>query len=129
MKELEKKCRALEDKVEKLASVKDKTIERLAETNHAQIYACVHCSYRSLHVYAVRRHQKLHHQDHPVYGWEHICDLSTLVNESINKLAKILKNKCAAGGTVKGRTIELQGDHKKKAAGVLNNEGFNVEVR
>ena len=29
----------------------------------------------------------------------------------INKLAKILKNKCAAGGTVKGRTIELQGDH------------------
>ena len=27
----------------------------------------------------------------------------------INKLAKLLKNKCAAGGTVKGRTIELQG--------------------
>ena len=34
----------------------------------------------------------------------------------INQLAKLLKNKCAAGGTVKGRTIELQGDHKKKAA-------------
>ena len=47
----------------------------------------------------------------------------------INKLAKILKNKCAAGGTVKGRVSELQGDHKKKAAGVLKNEGFNVEVR
>ena len=31
----------------------------------------------------------------------------------INQLAKLLKNKCAAGGTVKGRTIELQGDHKK----------------
>lgn len=27
----------------------------------------------------------------------------------INKLAKILKNKCAAGGTVKGRTIEQIG--------------------
>lgn len=47
----------------------------------------------------------------------------------INQLAKLLKNKCAAGGTVKGRLIELQGDHKKKAAGVLRNNGFNVEVR
>ena len=35
----------------------------------------------------------------------------------------------SAGGTVKGRTIELQGDHKKKAAGVLKNNGYNVEVR
>ena len=47
----------------------------------------------------------------------------------INELAKLLKNKCAAGGTVKGRIIELQGDHKKKAANVLRNNGFNVEVR
>ena len=47
----------------------------------------------------------------------------------IEKLAKTLKGKCAAGGTVKGRTIELQGDHKKKAAAVLQNNGFNVEVR
>ena len=47
----------------------------------------------------------------------------------INQLAKLLKNKCAAGGTVKGRIIELQGDHKKKAALVLKNNGFNVEVR
>ena len=35
----------------------------------------------------------------------------------INKLAKILKSQCASGGTVKGRTIELQGDHKKRAQG------------
>ena len=47
----------------------------------------------------------------------------------INQLAKLLKNRCAAGGTVKGRVIELQGDHKKKAAVVLSNNGFNVEVR
>ena len=47
----------------------------------------------------------------------------------INQLAKLLKNRCAAGGTVKGRVIELQGDHKKKAAAVLQNNGFNVEVR
>ena len=47
----------------------------------------------------------------------------------INKLAKTLKAKCAAGGTVKDRTIELQGDHKKKAAEVLKKNGYNVEVR
>lgn len=47
----------------------------------------------------------------------------------INKLAKTLKAKCAAGGTVKGRTIELQGEHKKKAAEVLKNNGYQVEVR
>jgi translation initiation factor 1 len=47
----------------------------------------------------------------------------------INKLAKTLKAKCAAGGTVKGRTIELQGEHKKKAAEVLKINGYQVEVR
>lgn len=47
----------------------------------------------------------------------------------INKLAKTLKAKCASGGTVKGRTIELQGEHKKKAAEVLKDNGYQVEVR
>ena len=47
----------------------------------------------------------------------------------INKLAKTLKAKCAAGGTVKDRIIELQGEHKKKAAAVLKNNGYMVEVR
>ena len=40
----------------------------------------------------------------------------------INQLAKILKGACASGGTVKGRTIELQGEHKKRAA----RTGFSV---
>ncbi len=47
----------------------------------------------------------------------------------INKLAKILKGACAAGGTVKDRTIELQGEHKKRAAKVLEQNGYQVEVR
>ena len=47
----------------------------------------------------------------------------------INKLAKILKSSCAAGGTVKDRTIELQGEHKKRAAKVLEQNGYQVEVR
>ena len=47
----------------------------------------------------------------------------------IDQLAKTLKARCAAGGTVKGRVIELQGEHKKKAAEVLKENGYQVEVR
>ena len=47
----------------------------------------------------------------------------------IDALAKTLKSRCASGGTVKGRTIELQGDHKKKASKVLKDLGYEVEVR
>ena len=47
----------------------------------------------------------------------------------ISQLAKILKSACASGGTVKGRTIELQGEHKKRAAQVLKKNGYQVEVR
>ena len=46
-----------------------------------------------------------------------------------SQLAKILKSACASGGTVKGRTIELQGEHKKRAAQVLKKNGYQVEVR
>ena len=47
----------------------------------------------------------------------------------INQLAKILKSACASGGTVKGRTIELQGEHMKRAAQILKKNGYQVEVR
>ena len=47
----------------------------------------------------------------------------------INQLAKTLKSACASGGTVKGGTIELQGEHKKRAAQVLEQNGSRVEVR
>ena len=47
----------------------------------------------------------------------------------LGKLATTLKGACASGGTVKDRTIELQGDHKKKAARVLEQNGYRVEVR
>ena len=47
----------------------------------------------------------------------------------IGKLAKLLKSACASGGTVKGRIIELQGEHKKRVAKVLEQNGYQVEVR
>ena len=47
----------------------------------------------------------------------------------IIQLAKKLKSSCASGGTVKGRVIELQGNHKKRVAKVLEQNGYQVEVR
>ena len=47
----------------------------------------------------------------------------------IEDLAKRLKTKCAAGGTVKAGRIELQGEHKKKVKLALEDIGFTVEVR
>ncbi len=45
----------------------------------------------------------------------------------IDDLTKTLKTRCATGGTRKGHTIELQGDHVRKVRDVLNNMGFPVE--
>lgn len=47
----------------------------------------------------------------------------------LNDLARTLKTRCAAGGTVKDGKIELQGEHKKKVEQVLGEMGFLVEMR
>jgi translation initiation factor 1 len=47
----------------------------------------------------------------------------------LDELARTLKTRCAAGGTVKDGKIELQGAHKKKVEKVLNEMGFLVEMR
>jgi len=47
----------------------------------------------------------------------------------LDDLARKLKTRCAAGGTVKDGKIELQGEHKKKVKKVLNEMGFLVESK
>lgn len=42
-------------------------------------------------------------------------------------LAKQLKNRCGAGGTVKNGTIEIQGDHRDKVVAELLDRGWNVK--
>jgi len=44
----------------------------------------------------------------------------------IERLAKRLRAGCGCGGAVKGRTIELQGDHPGKVRVLLEAEGFQV---
>ncbi|HLG42842.1 MAG TPA: translation initiation factor [Planctomycetota bacterium] len=42
----------------------------------------------------------------------------------LDELAGELKRSCGTGGTVKGRTIEIQGDHRDRIAEVLLSRGF-----
>lgn len=46
----------------------------------------------------------------------------------IRKIAKELKSELACGGTIKGNTIELQGDHEKKVKEKLIKLGFPAET-
>ncbi|MFC3477335.1 stress response translation initiation inhibitor YciH [Halobacterium litoreum] len=44
----------------------------------------------------------------------------------VDAVASRLKKKVAAGGTVNGDTIELQGDHSDRVPDLLREEGFEV---
>ena len=46
----------------------------------------------------------------------------------LDELARTLKTKVAAGGTVKNGRIELQGEHRKKVEQTLQELGYNVEM-
>nr|WP_199174727.1 stress response translation initiation inhibitor YciH [Halegenticoccus soli] len=45
----------------------------------------------------------------------------------IDEVASELKRKLATGGTVEGDAVELQGDHRNRVPGVLEDMGFRVE--
>jgi len=45
----------------------------------------------------------------------------------VKQIAKTLKNELACGGTYKGDTIELQGDHRKRIKPLLVGLGFAEE--
>jgi len=46
----------------------------------------------------------------------------------MKELAGTLKKKCGCGGTVKGNTIEIQGDHRDTLLAELQARGFKVKL-
>jgi translation initiation factor 1 len=56
-----------------------------------------------------------------------ITTLVTGIGEGVNikEIAKQLKQELACGGTVKNKTVELQGDHRKRIKPILIKLGFN----
>jgi len=50
-----------------------------------------------------------------------------LPTATLEQLAQDLRKTCGAGGTLKDRVIELQGDHAKKLKDALEKLGFKVK--
>jgi len=50
-----------------------------------------------------------------------------LAQDELKPLAKKLKQKCGTGGTLKNRTIEIQGDHRETLFKELSRLGFKVK--
>jgi translation initiation factor 1 len=46
--------------------------------------------------------------------------------ERIAEIAKTLKTRCGAGGTVDGRTVEIQGDHRERIVAALAALGISA---
>jgi len=56
-----------------------------------------------------------------------VHDFATHLPVSVIELvAKTLRQQCGCGGTVKGRTIEIQGDQAGRIREILKKEGFEV---
>lgn len=47
--------------------------------------------------------------------------------EGLKDLAKSLKQKCGTGGTLKGQTIEIQGDHRDLLVAEMQSMGYTVK--
>jgi translation initiation factor 1 len=47
--------------------------------------------------------------------------------KGLEKLATDLKRKCGAGGTIKGSTIEIQGEHRDTLIAELQARGYTVK--
>ncbi len=65
--------------------------------------------------------------DRRKYG-KPVTIIDGLDNVDVHKIAKELKTKMACGGTSKGNTIELQGNHLTKMKNVLVSMGFSEDM-
>lgn len=50
-----------------------------------------------------------------------------LTPESLEKIARSLKQRCAAGGSAKGEEIEIQGEHLQTVCDLLASQGYRVK--
>jgi len=50
------------------------------------------------------------------------------LDRDLAAVASDLKRHCGAGGSVKGDTVEIQGDHREKVAARLQASGYRVKL-
>lgn len=61
-------------------------------------------------------------------GGKAVCVVTGIPTEQLKEMCKLLKSKCATGGAVKDRTIEIQGDQRDKIKSLLEAKGFQVKL-
>jgi translation initiation factor 1 len=49
-------------------------------------------------------------------------------DQALKVLAKDLKRHCGTGGSVKGRMIVIQGEHRDAVKGFLEGKGYRVKI-
>lgn len=57
-----------------------------------------------------------------------VIDGLPMEGKALKALAKSLKTACGSGGTVQGRCIEIQGDHRERVAALLREAGHDCKL-
>lgn len=60
-------------------------------------------------------------------GGKLVCVIEGLADDEIKPTAKLLKSRCATGGTIKEGNIEIQGDHRELIKTLLEKKGLTVK--
>ncbi len=70
------------------------------------------------------------HRDSKGRGGKTVTLVKKLVlsEKDMKDLAKILRQVCGSGGTIKDDMIEIQGEHREKVAEILIKMGYKVKI-
>jgi len=61
-------------------------------------------------------------------GGKTVTVVRGLPDGDLATVASDLKRHCGSGGSVKGGAVEIQGDHREKAAARLTTQGYQVKL-
>jgi translation initiation factor 1 len=68
------------------------------------------------------------HRDRKGRGGKTVTVITGLPPGQLDALARELKRLCGTGGTVRGDTVEIQGDHRERLLVALQSRGFTVKL-
>jgi translation initiation factor 1 len=68
------------------------------------------------------------HRDKKGRGGKTVTIITGLPVAQLDALARDLKRLCGSGGTVRGDTLEIQGDHRDRLLPALQARGFTVKI-
>jgi translation initiation factor 1 len=61
-------------------------------------------------------------------GGKTVTVVRGLPRGDVQQVASDLKRHCGTGGSVKDGAVEIQGDHREKAAALLESKGYKVKL-